>query len=261
MVRQASVLKFLEVTGADMPEVATFFLHRNNGKINEAVNDFFLNPRAAKDIERQGERSERKVVATASKELKAILDTYKEAQPDAADRPYIGVDGTMQYLEDLGYAPEDAVVLALAEFLESPTVGVFKEEPFLRRWASVGANSLGDMKNHVKTLERKLDSDPEYFRKVYQFAYKFILEKNEKNMALDMAEEYWQLLIPKQYGAELDRFLQFMHKEGKQTVTRDQWNMLLPFLDDLHQDPNLDNYNESQSWPLLMDEFYEYLTE
>lgn len=63
--------------------------------------------------------------------LSAVFDKYKE------DDTKIGIDGTLKYIEDLGYQPEDRVVLALAEFLESPNAGVFTRKSFQSKWQSV----------------------------------------------------------------------------------------------------------------------------
>jgi DCN1-like protein 1/2 len=63
--------------------------------------------------------------------LLSLFDQYKE------DDTKIGIDGTMKYIEDLGYEPEDRVILALAEFLESPSAGVFTKRSFQSKWQSV----------------------------------------------------------------------------------------------------------------------------
>lgn len=63
--------------------------------------------------------------------LVAIFDKYKE------DKDKIGIDGTLRYVEDLGYEPEDRVVLALAEFLEAPSAGVFTRKSFQSKWQNV----------------------------------------------------------------------------------------------------------------------------
>jgi len=66
-----------------------------------------------------------------NKKLSAIFDSYKEPNSDI-----IGIDGTIKYIEDLGYEPEDKVALALAEFLESPSAGVFNRQNFMLKWQS-----------------------------------------------------------------------------------------------------------------------------
>ncbi|CCH44366.1 DCN1-like protein 2 [Wickerhamomyces ciferrii] len=67
-----------------------------------------------------------------NKKLTQIFDKYKDAEKDIID-----VDGTLSYIDDLGYEPEDRVALALAEFLESPSAGVFKRQNFVLKWQSI----------------------------------------------------------------------------------------------------------------------------
>ncbi|QPG76272.1 hypothetical protein FOA43_003658 [Brettanomyces nanus] len=260
MARPASVRQFLEVSGISSSEVATFFLDRNNGRLAESINDFFSNPRVVQEVEKRTKKNSKKSMKSVSTELKELFNKYKEPQLDSTGKSYIGIDGTMRYLEDLGYEPEDEVVLCLADFLDSQKVGDFKEEQFLTNWNNVGCNTIEQMHNYIDiNLRPKLLDDPEYFRAIYQYTFKFILEKNEKTLPLDMAQEYWHLLLPGEFSLELETFIKFLHDTSKTEITRDQWNMLLPFLQDYHNDPTLNGYDESQSWPLLMDKFYEYI--
>lgn len=66
-----------------------------------------------------------------NRKLAAIFDSYKDPDSDI-----IGIDGTIKYIEDLGYEPEDKVTLALADFLESPSAGVFNRKNFILKWQS-----------------------------------------------------------------------------------------------------------------------------
>ncbi|KAG7697221.1 hypothetical protein KL951_002583 [Ogataea haglerorum] len=253
-VRPATVKKFLEVTGTDSEEVAAFFLQRNQQKLTHAINDFFVNPQLAKNLKKE------KVTVKIDPKVKEIFDQYKEPLPDALGKAYIGIDGTVRYISDLGYEPEDIAMLALAEFLECPSVGVFKEDPFVTNWSRVKCNTIEKMGDYVRNeLAIKLAEDEEYFKKVYQFTYKFILEKNERNVPTETAVEYWNLMLPQTYKPELETFVRFLKETGHKGITKDQWNMLYPFLKTYHEDNKLSNYDESQSWPVLMDSFHEWL--
>lgn len=256
----SAINDFLEVAGIDSPEIASFFLKRNHNRLTASINDYFSNPRLVEQATQSLEQRKNSKSIASSPKLKGIFDKYKEAEPDPTGKYYIGVDGTLQYLKDLEYEPEDTIVLCLANFLESESVGDFREEPFMRKWSAVGCDTLEKMRKFMdSTLKPKLVSDPKYFTEIYQYTFRFILDKGEKKLPLDFAAEYWRLLIPKQYFTELDKFTHFMHVSHKMKVSRDQWNMLLPFLEAYHEDPELKNYDESQSWPLLMDEFYEFI--
>ncbi|KAH3662345.1 hypothetical protein OGAPHI_005597 [Ogataea philodendri] len=256
-VKSAKVKKFLEITGTESEDMASFFLGRNQQNVTYAINDFFTRPELAEGFKKVKENAKIKV----DSKVKSVFNKYKEDSLDVLGKPYIGIDGTVRYIADLGYEPEDLVILALAEFLESPSVGIFKEDPFLINWSRVGANSIEKMHDYIENeLAVKL-AEESYFKKVYQFTYKFILEKNQRNVPTESAIEYWNLMIPEEYKKELDTFIKFLEIKDHKGITKDQWNMLYPFLKTYHEDPKLSNYDEMQSWPVLMDEFHEWLTD
>lgn len=50
----------------------------------------------------------------------------------------IGIDGTIEYIQDLGLELEDPLVLAIAHLLRSPRVGCFPKSLFLLGWLKAG---------------------------------------------------------------------------------------------------------------------------
>ncbi|OWB54159.1 hypothetical protein B5S28_g4 [[Candida] boidinii] len=182
-------------------------------------------------------------------------------EPNTRGQLFIGVDGTIDYLSDLGYEPEDIRALLLAEFLESPSVGIFIQDVFESKWSSANCSSLDDMRAYLEQLFKMFQTDFNYFKKVYSFTYKFILEPNEKNVPYETAIAYWDLLLPKRYKNQLESFKIFLTEQWKQMITKDQWNMIIPFFELQVTNPQLENYDESASWPILIDTYVEYLAE
>ncbi|KAF8737860.1 Defective in cullin neddylation protein, partial [Rhizoctonia solani] len=62
----------------------------------------------------------------STQKLGALFDKYKD--PDSAN---IGINGTIQWCEDLGVDPEDVSLLAVACELKSPTVGEWTKNGFI----------------------------------------------------------------------------------------------------------------------------------
>ena len=164
----SAVKDFLEVAGIDSPEIASFFLKRNHNRLTASINDYFSNPRLVEQVKQNLEQKRNSKSIALSPKLKDIFEKYKESEPDPTGGFYIGVDGTLQYLKDLGYEPEDTIVLCLANFLESESVGDFREQPFLKKWSAVGCDTLEKMKKFINgTLRPQLGSDPKYFIEIY----------------------------------------------------------------------------------------------
>ncbi|GME74281.1 unnamed protein product [Ambrosiozyma monospora] len=259
--RAATVNKFLEITSTTSESVARFFLGRHNNRVTQAINDYYNNTNLANEII-QKEKSASTGKVTVSPQLTSVFNTYKDPNLDGIGNPFIGIDGTLQYLEDLGLEPEDVVVLALAEFLQSPGEGVFKQDQFLTNWSKVGCNTIPAQRDYInKVLKPKLYSDKEYYKKVYQYTYKFVLEKDQKNLPLDTAIAYWNLILPTSLQQQLNKFIEYLKETEVEVITKDQWYMLYPFLQEYAKDPTLENYDIEQSWPVLMDEFFDWLEE
>ncbi|ODV83360.1 hypothetical protein CANARDRAFT_9760 [[Candida] arabinofermentans NRRL YB-2248] len=257
--QSSQVKKFLEFTKSTNAEVANFFLKRCSNQVMAAINDYYNNSHLAQKFNKE---SSSELSLEIDPRLELLFDKYKDPSPDGLGKPFIGIDGTIAYLADLGYEPEDIAVLSLAEFLESPSVGVFKKDAFLKNWTRQGCITLEQMRDFIESqLKVKLKTDPEYFKKIYSFTYKFILEPKEKNVPYETAIDYWRLMIPIEYEKELNTFIEFVETESKASINKDQWNMLPPFLKHYKSDPKMETYDENQSWPVLMDEFVEWLAD
>src|ERR1700694_2177749 len=83
-------------------------------------------------------------------------------------------------------------------------------------------------------------------------------------LALDMAIEYWKLLLKDRY-AYLDLWIEFLRERYNRTIPKDTWNLLYDFIQDISTD--FDRYDENGipmkhgnigAWPVIIDEFVAY---
>ena len=75
--------------------------------------------------------------STASKStLNKLFDKYRD---DVANEPdEIGIDGTMQLLEDISISPEDVGALVFSELVKSPSLGKLTRTEFVDSLAALG---------------------------------------------------------------------------------------------------------------------------
>jgi DCN1-like protein 1/2 len=229
-------IDFTQTTGS----IADQFLRNSKYDLELAINNFL-------SYQASGSSKDNKTLGD-------VFDKYK----DPSDENVIGIDGTIEYLADLGFEPEDKVTLALADFLDSPSVGVFERRSFILKWQSVDAKTLDDMKRHLEVLNSKLENDVGYLKQVYQFAFKFLLDEGQRTLPLETAIAYWELILKPIYGGKIDEWSKFLTEEWKQAISKDAWNMFFVFLQEYEQDPSLESYDETAAWPSLIDEFVEY---
>lgn len=84
-------------------------------------------------------------------------------------------------------------------------------------------------------------------------------------VALDVAIEYWKLLLQDRY-AYLDLWIEFLREKYNKTIPKDTWNLLYDFVEDIGTD--FDAYDENGrlfwlyltlgAWPVIIDEFVAY---
>jgi len=67
--------------------------------------------------------------------------------------------------------------------------------------------------------------------------------------ALDMAIEYWKLLLQERW-AYLDLWLEFLKERYNKTIPKDTWNLLYDFIEDIGTNFDLYDENGTLSFPL-----------
>ena len=176
------------------------------------------------------------------------------------------IDSLIKFIEDLGYNLDDLVTLCLAHLLgykklEEP----LKREDFLSIWFMQGCSTISEMRECTTRLNVKLHEDLQYFTQIYNYAFHLILDSNRKDIDTDEAIQYWKLFLQPEYPVcmepdLLEAWFLFLRDEGKTTISRDTWRMLLllfkryPAIQTI-----MDDYDETAAWPFIIDEFYEYL--
>lgn len=220
--------------------MASKYLKDNNNQLQDAINDYLNRKQDPKLIK--------------------LFEKYCES-----DMSTIEVNGTMNYLEDLGIEPEDIRSLLLSYFLESPSMGVFSREKFLNNWNNEKINNISDMKVFIDKLYGHYKS-LETFQGVYEFVFGFLLEQpNQKLINYEIIIDYWKLMfeyleLPPKVNSRIEQWYEFIEKEGKH-LNRDTYVMWYEFVKEviMSDAEGLGGYDEMSSWPSLVDEYVEGL--
>ncbi|XP_055925161.1 DCN1-like protein 5 isoform X1 [Argiope bruennichi] len=171
------------------------------------------------------------------------------------DPDMIGPEGMEKFCEDIGVEPENIVMLVLAWKMEAKQMGFFSKSEWLRGLSDLECDSIQKIRNKLDYL-RSLLNEPVVFKNIYRYAYDFARDKDQRSMDIDTAKAMLQLLLGRLWPM-YSMFHQFLEQSKYKVINKDQWCNVLEFSRTIK--PDLCNYDEDGAWPVLLDEFVEWL--
>lgn len=236
--------EFVNVTGQSSA-VALECLRAENWNTAAAVDRYFQNPGFFGTAPRGGRSG------AAAAEAEAFFKQYQE---DAETMDAAGIE---RLIEDLGIEPTDKVLVVFSFHCGAENMGAYTRAEFLRGCAATQGTSLEKLRAQLPALRRQLD-DAATFAAVYEFAYHWACEPGKKLLGHEVAIALWQLLFSgTQAWAFLEPWCTFVAEHHQRPVIVDTWRLLLEFKRANETDFN--NFDESEAWPVLIDEFVEHM--
>ena len=191
-------------------------------------------------------------ISSASKHamIEKYFNLYKDNEEDL-----ILAEGMEKFCTDLNVDPTEFIVLVLAWKFEASEMCRFTREEFIngcKKMKAYDANSLQD-----RFPELLQDARGKQFKDLYQFTFSFGLDHStgQRSLPVDMAISLWELVFTQEKPVILERWFAFLREGDVRGISRDTWNMFLPFCHNVA--PDLSNYDESEAWPSLFDDFVE----
>jgi DCN1-like protein 1/2 len=194
----------------------------------------------------------------SSKPSKALHDLYLKYEDK--ERGKIMADGIISFCEEIGVTPEDVVMFVICWYMDAKTMGEFTQEEFEGGLEEMEIDTVfspvASLKMKIPTLRNDLNV-PETFKQIYEYAFVFSCEENQKCLQLDVATSIWPLLITKKKWKYIDEWCAFLQEHHKRAVSRDTWIQLLDFVNTVGTD--FKKYDPNSAWPYLIDEFVEHM--
>ena len=183
--------------------------------------------------------------------IEKYFNKYKDKDEDA-----ILAEGMERFCIDLSVDPTEFIVLVLAWKFEASQMCRFTREEFINGCRKMKAHDSQSLKNRFPEL--LADARGKNFKDLYQFTFSFGLDHSagQRSLPNNMAIPLWELVFTQEKPAILDRWFEFLQIGDVRGISRDTWNMFLPFCETISSD--LNNYDETEAWPSLFDDFVEW---
>mmetsp|Transcript_730 Transcript_730/g.879 ORF Transcript_730/g.879 Transcript_730/m.879 type:complete len:254 (+) Transcript_730:137-898(+) len=183
------------------------------------------------------------------------IETWFAPYQDEESNNKMLVDGISKFCEDLGIDPEDSVILVISEYMDAAHMLEYTKEEFINGMRKMGVDTVDGLRSKLDDLRNEL-KDKERFQQVYMFTFKFARPIGQKSMMLDVAMALWKILLADRFDL-LDQWIEFLEKNRTTAVTRDEWSLVLEFVDKVNGD--VESYDEDGAWPIVIDDFVEYV--
>jgi len=250
-VQKDKLRKFMVCTRA--PEnVAIAFLNHFDWKLEIATDSFFQNPTLYRNFEEHFNypTSSRNAGPHDIRKLEAMFSRYKD--PTGLK---IGVDGVCKFLEDLNLRADSICVLIIAWKFQAATQCEFTKEEFISGMKRKDVDTTEKLRASMPMLITELNN-PQKFRDLYCFTFMYAKNIDQKSLELEVAISYWNIVLRNRFKM-LDLWIQFLRNHHRKAISKDVWNLLLEFATITNMD--LSNYDTLGAWPVLLDEFVEWV--
>lgn len=185
---------------------------------------------------------------------KRCLNWFKE-YTTTDDPETLGPEGMERFCRDLGVDPENIVMLVLAYKMGARQMGYFSQTEWSKGLTDLQCDSVAKVQSKIEYLKSFLN-DSNIFKNIYRYAYDFARDKDQRSMDIETAKAMLDLLLGKQWPL-YPEFAQFLRQSKYKVINKDQWCNILEFSRTINND--LANYDVDGAWPVMLDEFVEWL--
>ncbi|XWS26288.1 hypothetical protein CRYUN_Cryun26dG0018900 [Craigia yunnanensis] len=173
----------------------------------------------------------------------------------------IDPDGIEALCSDLGVDYTDVRILMLAWKLKAEKQGYFTQDEWRTGLKALGVDSLSKLKKALPELENEVGK-PSNYEDFYSYAFRYCLtEEKQKNVDIESICELLNLVLGAQFRPQVDLLIEYLKLQSDyKVINLDQWINFLRFCKEISF-PDLENYDATQAWPLILDNFVEWMRE
>ncbi|KAF8393074.1 hypothetical protein HHK36_021315 [Tetracentron sinense] len=173
----------------------------------------------------------------------------------------IDPEGIEALCSDVEVEHTDVRILMLAWKMKAEKQGYFTLDEWRRGLKALRADTINKVKKALPELEKEVRR-PSNFLDFYSYAFRYCLtEEKQKTIDIESICLLLDLLLGSQFCTQVDFLIQFLKTQNDyKVVNMDQWMGFLRFCNEISF-PDLNNYDPELAWPLILDNFVEWMRE
>ncbi|KAJ4953841.1 hypothetical protein NE237_030673 [Protea cynaroides] len=193
------------------------------------------------------------------KELERIDQLFNSYMNKSSDM--IDPEGIEALCSDLEVDHTDVRILMLAWKMKAEKQGYFTLDEWKRGLKALRADTINKLKKALPELEKEVRRPPN-FVDFHSYAFQYCLtEEKQKSIDIDSICELLDLVLGSQFHAQVDLLIKYLKTQNDyKVINMDQWMGFLRFCNEISY-PDLSNYDPDFGWPLILDNFVEWMRE
>ncbi|XP_074571000.1 uncharacterized protein LOC141827609 [Curcuma longa] len=195
-----------------------------------------------------------KAVSKEVERIDNLFYTYADASSGLIDP-----EGIESFCSDLEVDCTDVRILMLAWKMKAEKQGYFTLEEWRRGLKALHADTISKLKKALPELEKEV-ARPSNFSVFFSYSFRYCLtEDKQKSIDIESACQLLELILGSQYRLQVDKLVEYLKSQRDyKVINMDQWTSFLRFCNEINF-PSLDNYDEELAWPLILDNFVEWM--
>ncbi|KAI3761487.1 hypothetical protein L1987_51904 [Smallanthus sonchifolius] len=193
----------------------------------------------------------------ATKELERIDQLFYSYSNESSGM--IDPEGIEHLCSDLEVAHTDVRILMLAWKMHAEKQGYFTLEEWRKGLKALHADTIIKLKKALPDLENEV-CRPSNYVEFYSYAFRYCLtEEKQKSIDIESICELLELVLGSQFPQQVDLFIQYLKTQiDYKVINMDQWMGFYRFCNEISF-PDFNNYDEELAWPLILDNFVDWV--
>ncbi|KAJ0247959.1 Defective in cullin neddylation protein [Hirschfeldia incana] len=203
------------------------------------------------------------VCAAPLTDLERDINNYIEVYHKYSSRisNLIEPEGIEKLCSDLDVSCTDIRFLMLAWTMKAEKQGYFTQEEWIRGLMALRADTIDELKKALPELEKEVRTPPN-FADFYASTFRYSLtEEEQKSIDIETACQLLDTVMGSTFRPQVDSFIEYLKIQNDyKVINMDQWMGFYRFCNEISF-PEMTEYNPGLAWPLLLNNFVEWIRE